>query len=57
MDADLDGLVLQRILGVPIPTLAAPLSVFHAGIEVQGELLDGAESRMKVEPPTVVRVS
>lgn len=57
MDADLDGLVLQRILGVLILTLAALLAVCHAGIETQEVLLGTAESRMKVEHPAVDSVS
>lgn len=38
MDADLDGLVLQRILGVLILTLAALQAVCHAGLEMQEAL-------------------
>lgn len=57
MDADLDGLVLQRVLGVLILTLAALHAVCHAGLEMQETLLGTAESRMKVEHPAVVSVS
>lgn len=57
MDADPDGLLLQRILGVLILTLAALLAVCHAGIEMQEALLGTAESRIKVEPPAVVSIS